>query len=327
MHDKSKGKQVAITSALIGIAAASVKARQHVQAEHSAEASPLKLSKSDWKAVFTGTKDAIGTKNLPTLAAGVAYYATLAFFPFLAAIVAIAALVISTDQLNSLVHAVETYLPADIGGVIITQLQNLVSRRADNALAAGIALAIALFGASGASKGIIIASNVAYGVKESRGWLAQQAWGIAWTILGMICGSIAVGLLAVNATVLGHLGMPGWLIDTLLYGRWLVLLLLSVFGLAVLYRHGPNRAHVPWRWVWVGAGIATLMWLAATSLFFVYLQNFANYTQSYSLFAGIIALMVWMNLSALIALVGAEINHQLEIAGSKKWGGFLPHDD
>ena len=314
------GKRRKVVGAITGAAAASLKPRRRVTGKHATEGTPIKLSGAEWRTVFGEVKNAVGSKNLPTLAAGVAYYATLAFFPFLAAMVAITALVISTEQVDSLIGAANTYLPADISGVIAAQLQNLVTRRSDNFLAAGVALGVALFGASGASKGLVTASNVAYGVRESRGWLTQQLWGILWTLIGLVFGVLILAILALNQTVLGHLGV-------LLYGRWLVLLVLTVSGLGIFYRNGPNRPRVRWQWVIWGAAIATIAWLIATSLFFAYVQNFANYTQSYSLFTGIIILMIWMNLSALIVLIGAEINHQLEVIGRKKWGGFLSFDE
>lgn len=312
---KNEGKKFAIMGLIAGFFAAGLKARELGGDGHIAHDGPTKLTKSEWKRVLLETKDALGSKNLSSLAAGVAYYSTLAFFPFLAAAVAIAALLITPRQLGDLVHAAEMYLPEDISRVIASQLKILVSRRADNLLAAGIAIAVALFGASGASKNLVIASNVAYGVKETRGWLAQQLWGIAWTAVGIVFGFLVMALLAVNHALLAHLGVPPFFIALLLYGRWLVMVALAVFGLAVFYRYGPDRARVRWQWVSWGAGIATVLWLAVTALFFVYVQHFANYTQSYSLFAGIIILMIWLNFSALIVLLGAEINHRLEIVG------------
>ena len=317
IHNKNTDKKIAIAGGLLALLLAGLKRRQLVDEPHHKLDGLVKLPWSEWKRVFVGTKNALGSKKLPTLAAGVAYYGTLAFFPFLAAAVAIAALLISPAQLDALVAATEAYLPGDIASVITTQLQNLVSRRADNLLAAGIAIAIALYGASGASKALVTASNVAYGVEESRGWLAQQAWGIIWTMAGIIFGAAIMALLAVNYTLLDRLGVPGWGSMALLYGRWLVLLLFSMGGLAVFYRYGPNRPRVGWGWVSWGASIATLVWLAATSMFFLYVQNFANYTQSYSLFAGIIALMMWLNFSALAVLVGADVNRAFEQRAAK----------
>lgn len=314
--DKSNQKKFAIAGAVLGVAAASVKTRRLAEQAEEGDASPegsVRLSPGGVKQVATGTLEAFGEKNLSTLAAGVAYYSTLAFFPLLAAAVAIAALLITPQQLADLIAVTETYLPADISRIIATQLESLVSRRTDNILAAAIALLVALYGASGASKSLVVASNVVYGRKESRGWLLQQVIGVAWTIAGIVLGFVVLALMAINQSLLLGLGVPEVVSPPLLYGRWAIILGLTILGIAVFYRYGPNRRGVKWRWVIAGAVVATAVWLAGTSLFFIYLQSFANFTQSYSLFAGIIALMIWMNLSALILLIGAEINHQLEV--------------
>jgi membrane protein len=323
MQGSNKSKHETITDAAIGVVTASLKTREHNEGHHTVNGTPLKLSKGDWRVVLVGTARALSGKNLPTLAAGVAYYSTLAFFPFLAAGAAIAALLISSEQLESLISATESYVPNAISGVVTAQLESIASSRADNFLAAIIALLVALFGASGASKSLVTASNMAYGVKESRGWLTQQFWGVIWTVFGIVFGASALALIAVNQMVLGHLGIPSEMHRVLLYGRWLLLILMSMSVLATFYKYGPNRPHVHWQWVSWGAAIATVAWLMVTSLFFTYVQSFAHYTQSYSLFAGVIILMIWLNLSAVIVLVGAEINHQLEQAGHKRWGGLF----
>lgn len=324
-HLSTDGKKVAVASMLVGILATSLKRRHRPGSAQGAPHGPAELSRSEWKEVFIATKNALGGKNLSTLAAGIAYYSTLSLFPMLAAAVAVAALLITPDQLNGLIDAAQRYLPEDISGVVASQLQNLVGRRTGNILAAIIAIAVALFGASGASKNLVIASNIVFDVRESRGWLAQQIWGIIWTVAGIAFGFFVVAFLAVNASFLGHFGVSGALAQGLLYGRWVALLVFTIFGLSIFYKYGPNRPHVHLRWVVWGAAIATIVWLVATLAFFVYVQNFANYTKSYSLFAGIIALMIWMNLSALIVLLGAEINHQLEVISHRKRGGFLSH--
>jgi membrane protein len=318
---KNEGKKLAIISLGIGLLVAGLKRRQIQESlsnNLSAPGTPAVLSLSDWKKVLVQTIRSLGTKNTSALAAGVSYYTTLALFPMLAAAVAIAALAITPAQLNELLNTTSAYLPEDISGVINAQLQNLVSRRSDNFIAAIIAIAVALFGASGAIKSLIVASNVAYDVKESRGWLAQQFWGVLWTIAGILFGFVLVCLLAINQSLLEYFGVSAPLISVLLYGRWIVILVAVVLGLSVFYKYGPDRQHARWQWVSWGAAIATIVWLIATSAFFVYVQNFANYTQSYSLFAGIIVLMIWLNLSALIILIGAEINHQLETIGQSK---------
>lgn len=322
MDMKKDGKKIALVGFVVGSAVAALgtwHSRMSTAPEHmSPDGSIRELSRGDWKRALIETKNALGSKNLSILAAGVAYYSILAVFPLLAAAVAIAALLITPDQIQHLIGAADAYLPSDVASVITSQLHTLVSRRTDNVLAAAIALVVALYGASGASKSLVVAGNVAYGVKESRGFLRQQVIGIMLTIAGIMFGFLVASLLAVNQTVLREVGVPPGLADVLLYGRWPIILLVTIFGLALFYRYGPNRMRPKWQWVSWGAIIATVVWLIGTALFFLYVQKFGNYTKSYSLFAGIIILMVWINLSALIVLLGAEVNHRLEVVGREK---------
>lgn len=315
MTQKNNGKIIAGIGLLAGVAFASIKGIRHHEYEvaHGMAANPFRLSRSELKTVFSETIKTVGAKNLPTLSAGVAYFSILALFPMMAASVAIAALLISQSQLEHLISVLNAYLPPDIAELISSQLYSLVSRRSENILTAIIAIAVALFSASGASKNLVIASNVAYSVRESRGWLVQQAWGVLWIVTAVGFGFLLTVLLAANNAFFSFLGLPAYLIEAVNFGRWAVILFVMIFGLSVFYRYGPNRRHVRWQWVNWGALFATLVWVVATALFFGYAQNFANYNQSYSIFASIVVLMIWMNLSALIIMLGAVFNHQLEL--------------
>ena len=317
-----KGKILAATGLAAGIVAASVKRRDFshlLEVIHDkAPLKPHELGVRDWKTVFVAAFHSLADKNLRTLGAGVAYYSVLAFFPMVAAAVAISALLITPEQTATLVATAESYLPLDISGVLTTQIEHLVRQRTDNFFIAIIALAIALFGASGATKSLIVANNAVYEVKETRGWLAQQIWGVLWTGAAILVGLVVLSMMALSSSVLSHLAIPDVLWPLIGFGRWLLAVLITVLGIAVFYRYGPNRPTPQWHWILWGAALATVGWLITTAAFFSYVQNFANYTQSYSLFAGIIVLMIWLNLSALIILLGAEVNYQLEVMGRKK---------
>ncbi len=322
-HIKDNKAKEAIVGAAAGLVSASLKTRQFSSALDMEHGGPSRLSRGDWWRALNETRKALGSKHLSTLAAGVAYYSVLAFFPFLAAGVALAALLITPHQLGELIRIAETYLPADLAKIVGSELQSLIGHRADNLLAAGIAIVVALFTASGASKNLVVATNVAYDVKESRGWLTQQAWGVVWTAIGVLFGIIFVIFLSINRGILNHFGVPPLFTNLFLYGRWLLILLFAIAGLAIFYRYGPDRPLVKWQWVNWGAVLATLIWIFATVLFFFYVQRFANYAQSYSVLAGIIILMIWINLSVVIILLGAEFNHRLEEAGrtrQTRWG-------
>jgi membrane protein len=119
-------------------------------------------------------------------------------------------------------------------------------------------------------------------------------------------------MMGITEDWLAGLGVPGYLVMFLSIVRWLLLIGIIMLALAALYRYGPNRQNPKWQWVSWGAIAATMLWLLATIAFFVYARYFAHFSDSYSLFAGIIVMMTWFNLSALTFLIGAEVNHNLE---------------
>lgn len=321
MQEKTKRRTV--TAMMTGVLVALVglrlwKRKPTASATELKVQSPTQLSFRDWRHALLGAKQAFGNKNLPVLAAGVAYFSTLSFFPMFAAAVAIAAFVIRPEQLHHLITGLESYLPADMASLVTTQLEHASGKKAGNIIVAVIAIAISLFGASGAVSNLITASNVSYNCKETRGFFKLKALSLLLTLGAILAGFMVVGLLALNAQTFAWLGLPSFVVTALLTVRWLLLILFVMLAMAVFFRYGPNRQNPRWQWVSWGALLATTVWLIGTVLFFVYVQYFGNFSKSYSLFAGIIVLMTWLNLSAFITLFAAEINHKLEQQALKK---------
>ena len=240
-----------------------------------------------------------------------AYFSTLSLFPLIVAAVAIASFVISSTEIKDVSAQIMTLLPPDIAGLINAQLQNAVGQRSSNIVAATAAILVSLYGASGAVQNLMQAANAAYEKQETRGFIKTHVIGLVMTLAIIFGGFIVIGLISLSRGILTHLGIPDSVITTALYLRWAILPLMIFVGLGLFYYFGTNRAHTKLRIITVGSVIATAVWLIGTIAFFVYVQYFGNFSKSYSLFAGIIVTMVWLNLSAFIVLLGAEINHQL----------------
>lgn len=274
--------------------------------------SPRSLSPKDWREALKETKNALSDKNLPMLAAGVAYFMTFSFFPLLAAAVAIAAFVLEPGQVTAAAAAVETYLPKDVANLVSTQLRNLSDEDGGSLLIALIAILISLYSASSATQNMVNATNKAYDVEESRGFIRMKLVSLGLTLGGLAFLFVLVPLLGVTSDFLEGLRVPGGLAQTIVWLRWPLVLVLITTALAAFYRYGPNRENARWQWVSWGALAATFIWLVGTALFFLYVQNFASFSESFGVFAGIIILMTWFNLSAFIFLLGAEVNHRLE---------------
>lgn len=274
--------------------------------------SPPQLSGGDWKQALKETKAALKNKSLPMLAAGVAFFTTLSFFPMLAAGVAIAALVLDQSQIAQVITSLDTYLPKDLASLVSTQLETLSGKKAGNALVATFAILLSLYSASAATQNLIKATNHSYDVTESRSFIKMKLLSLALTIGGLLFGFILISLLLVTTNFLQAIGLPEAVATTIIWLRWPIILIAITITLAAFYRYGPDRKDPKWQWVSWGAGAATLIWLIGTALFFLYAQNYGNFSESYGVFAGIIILMTWLNLSAFIFLLGAEVNHRLE---------------
>jgi membrane protein len=278
---------------------------------------PRDFSFQDWKLALKATKDTITNKRVGLLAAGIAYFATFAFFPLLAASVAIASFFISDSSLQGVVHGLETYLPADIASLVSTQLTTALHNQSSSTLIAVVAILISLFSVSGANYNLINASNVAYERQESRGVIKLRLVSFRLLFLNLLGGLLIIGLLLIEP-LLDTLGAPDAVITAVGVIRWAAIAVVIGLMLAVFYRYGPDRQTPKWQWVSWGSLIAAAIWMLGTALFFVYTRYLANFSDSYSLFAGIIVLMTWFNLSAFIVLLGAGINHQLEMQPARR---------
>lgn len=290
---------IIVVSAIVASVFMSTKQRKTELEDIDQADTPAELPASEWKRALLETKTAIANKNLQMFAAGVAYFATLAFFPTLVAIVSFYGLFAAPTDVVHAAQASKQYLPPQVSELIIGQLLPL-AHAAKTSLGAGIiATLIALWSASSGAQNLIKALNNSYDVTETRGFFKLRA-----ISLGLVLGLIVLGLPVFGLLLLQH----GWLSVV----RWPLLALIAAVALAVIYRYAPDRRNPKWQIVSWGGGAATLIWLIATVLFFVYVQHFANFSRTYGIFAGLIILMTWLNLSALIILVGAEVNNRLE---------------
>jgi membrane protein len=160
--------------------------------------------------------------------------------------------------------------------------------------------------------GIITAVNIAYEERERRGFFKLNLIALGLT-LGLLAGGVFVialiGVLPAATQFLAASAGMKWL---LLLVQWPLLVILMMFILAVLYRYAPDRDKPQWRWVSPGAIVATILWIIASIGFTVYVANFNSYDKTYGSLGGVVVLLTWLYLSALMVLFGAVINAQSE---------------
>lgn len=251
--------------------------------------------------------------QVPLLAAGVAFYSFLAIFPTMITAVLIYGLVRDPAEVEAQAEELTRALPADAASLLTEQLR-AVAATPSGSLGLGLvaSLVLALWGASGGVGNVITAINIAYDEEETRGFVKRRAVALALTLGAIVFAVVAIGLVAVAPAVLDSVigsGPLRWLLEA---GRWLGLLVAMSVALAILYRVAPDREDPKFRWVSVGAVVATVVWLAASLGFSLYVDNFGSYNETYGALAGVVVLLLWLWLTMYVVLLGAEINAESE---------------
>jgi len=266
-----------------------------------------------WKDIAIRTYKEIGRDRVLAVAAGVVFYGLLALFPAITALVSSYALFAAASTISDQLQFLSTVMPEQAYGIVQEQVTRIVSR-GDGQLSFTFlfGLALAIWSTNAGMKAIIDALNVIYGEEEKRGFFKLNLISLALTVGAIGVLLIAFGAVIVLPVVLSFLGL-GTFAETLTHlARWPVLLLIMLFGLAVLYRFGPDREAPKWHWVSVGSIFATVAWLAGSAALSWYLSRFANYDATYGSLGAGIGLMMWLWMTSIVILVGAEINSEIE---------------
>lgn len=161
-------------------------------------------------------------------------------------------------------------------------------------------------------KAIFDALNIIYDEEEKRGLIWLNVVSLFSTFCAIGGALIAVGAVVVFPLILAALGGSALDAPVIAILRWPVMFVLVIAALAILYRYGPSRRIAKWRWLSVGSVFAAVVWLAVSVLFSWYLGNFANYNATYGALGAVVGLMMWMWLSTIVVLVGAELNSEIE---------------
>jgi membrane protein len=243
----------------------------------------------------------------------VVFYGLLAIFPAVTAFVSLYGLFAKASTISDHLSLAAGVIPS--GGVEIIQEQiNRITAKGDArlSLAFAFSLGLALWSANAGMKAVIDALNVTYNEKEKRKFIKLNLISLALTGGAILSLLVALGSIVVLPLVLSSFGLGGWTEMLLRFLRWPVLICLVVFGLAILYRFGPSRESPRWEWLSVGSVTAAIAWLAGSALLSWYLANFANYDATYGSLGAAIGMMIWMWMSSIVILVGAELNSEIE---------------
>ena len=268
----------------------------------------------DWRDVLVRTWKEAGDDNVGLLGAGVAFYAFLAFVPLLAATVLIYGLAAEPQTVAEHIRKLFGVLPEDAAALIGDQLKAMTETPdAAKGWSLVVAIALAIYGASKGSGAIVTALNIAYEVKESRGFIKSTILSLAMTVGALVVLVIAAAGISLMGWVETFFpGFPAWAHSLFKIAFWAIAVVAVGFGLAATYRYAPNRPDAPWVWISPGSAAATLLWLVASLGFGLYVTRFGNYNATYGSLGGVVVFLTWLYLSAYIVLIGGELNSELE---------------
>ncbi|MDP8978193.1 MAG: YihY/virulence factor BrkB family protein [Actinomycetota bacterium] len=267
-----------------------------------------------WKDVAVRVKQEIKQDNVALMAAGVAFYAMLALFPALIALVTVYGLVADPAQVQSQMEAFTSTLPEDAASILIRPVASAAgSGQQSLTLGLAVSLLAVLWSASGGVGGLIKGVNAAYDEVDERNFFVRKGLALLLTLGGIVFVVVAIGVVAVLPAVLDMLGLASVAELAITVLRWPLLALLVMVALGVVYRLAPDRDGPKVRWVSLGAVLAAILWLLGSGAFSLYVSNFGSYNETYGALAGVIILLLWLFLSSFVVLLGAEINAEAEL--------------
>jgi membrane protein len=240
---------------------------------------------------------------------GVAFFTLLSFFPAVATIVSIYGLVADVSTIHEHLTLLVSILPDGAITLIGNQMAHIANQAGTLSL---VFFIIALWSADSGVAALFDAFNVIYKEKERRSLLALYGMTFLFTLAGMAFLLVAIGAVIVLPLVLAFLGMSTSAERFLSIVRWPILLMILIPWLAALYRYGPSRRSAKWRWVTRGSAVAAVLWILTSILFSWYVASFESYNRLYGSLGAGVGFMVWIWLSVVVILIGAELNAEME---------------
>jgi membrane protein len=290
---------------------------------------PTDVKKPSWGYVFKRTIREFGRDKCTTLAAALTYYAVLAIFPALLALISLVGLFgEAKETTNLLLGIIESAGSKSTAETLRGPIEQLAS-----APGAGLAFVIGLVGAIWTASGYVNAFSQAmnriYEVDEGRPFWKLRPVVLLITVVLLIIAVLIVLLLIVSGPIAeaigGAIGLGEVAVTVWNIAKWPVILILAILMVAILYYGTPNVKQPKFRWMTMGAFIALLVMAIATVAFFFYIANFSNYQRTYGSIAGVIIMLLWIWLMNLSLLFGAEFDAEME-RGRQLQGGIEAED-
>lgn len=265
-----------------------------------------------WDVIWRVYNDVL-TDRVTLIAAGATYYIVLSLFPGMGVLVSIYGLLSDPSDIPLQISTFSDILPPGAFDMLLPQLEGLAKKgRSELSFAFASSLLIAFWSATSGVKALFDAMNVAYGEHEKRSFLHVNALAITFTLGAIATLVLLITIIGVVPAVLKALYLDQWTELLARIARWPFVLALTGCATMIIYHFGPSREDAKVRWLTWGTALSTIVWAITTAAFSIYLLNFANYNATYGTLGALVAFMIWIWLSIVILIVGAEFNAELE---------------
>ncbi|MFD2517031.1 YihY/virulence factor BrkB family protein [Salinimicrobium flavum] len=274
---------------------------------------PSNIPFSGWKTIFLRVKDEIGENNVSIVSAGVAFYAFLAVFPAIGAMVSIYGLAMNPQSIQSQLSQLAAVMPQQAFEIIKSQLENLVST-SGKALGWSMAIGIlfSIWSANKGTKSLFTGIDIAYDTKNTRNFFKQNGLTLLFTFGAIVLVILSMALIVAFPAFVDELGLPDNIESLIRWLRWVVLAVIVIFFLGIVYKYAPSKRTPKFYLVLPGALLATVLWLLASWGFSFYVSNFGSYGEVYGSISAVVVLLLWFFLTSFIILLGAELNSEIE---------------
>lgn len=275
--------------------------------------SPTQMPWTGWRAVLKRCFNKIGSMEMSLRCAGAAFFSFLAIFPILACLALLYGIFTSRAVLLEHMQRIRQFVPQTVYDVIAERLQSLIDQP-DTGLGIGFAIAfsLALWSGSRGTNALIAAINAAYREEDDRSFLKGIGLSVGMTLGALLFLITSLFAIAAIPVLTQTMPFPSLFETLALWLRWPILALLVAVCLGALYRMAPHREPAKIAWLTPGAVLATLLWLALSGLFSIYVQSFANFDATFGSLSIAVVMMMWLYYSTLIVSLGATLNAELE---------------
>ena len=280
---------------------------------------PTDLSKRSWFGTGKRVVSEFRDDNLTDWAAALTYYAVLSIFPAFIAMISILGLVVDPATITRVVTDTVSQLgPESAVDTVTRPIEQISANRSTAFLGLIVGLALALWTASNYVGAFMRASNSIYERDEGRPFWKLRPLQILVTLILVLMAALVVLALIVSGPVAEAIGSAVGLGDTAVMvwdiAKWPVLLVVVMLMLAILYWSAPNAKPAGFRWISPGSVVAVVLWVLASAGFALYVANFSSYDKTYGALGGVIVFLVWMWITNIAVLIGAELNAETERA-------------